>query len=340
MMMGRSSGRRKEEEEEGVLAQKKKTRRALEVKVPSFFRCPISLDVMRSPVSLCTGVTYDRSSIQRWLQSGNATCPATMQPLSSTDLVPNLTLLRLIRLWNDNAPNPNPNPNPNPSAITSTLSSSSSSSSPSAAVKELLREARDAADPAPALREIAAILEEDDEDEGEVDKDGLAAAVAPLLRVEGAEAAAARVLALVLAADGADKRAVAAAADPGASAAALARVLRTKEMGPRVDAARVLESLIAACGSESEAAAVAEAPDLIPELIRLAGEGDAPAAAAAAAAAMGCLAGIGAGSRRGRGEMVTRCAVGAAASGFMGGARRGGRRRRAARLKFWKRRRV
>lgn len=54
---------------------------------------------MQSPVSLCTGVTYDRSSIQRWLDSGNTTCPATMQPLSSTDLLPNLTLRRVIHLW-------------------------------------------------------------------------------------------------------------------------------------------------------------------------------------------------------------------------------------------------
>ena len=71
----------------------------LEVKVPNLFRCPISLDVMRSPVSLCTGVTYERASIQRWLDSGNTTCPATMLPLPSTDLVPNLTLRRLIALW-------------------------------------------------------------------------------------------------------------------------------------------------------------------------------------------------------------------------------------------------
>ncbi|OWM91428.1 U-box domain-containing protein 28-like [Punica granatum] len=69
------------------------------IAVPSFFRCPISLDVMRSPVSLSTGVTYDRSSIQRWLDDGNNTCPATMQVLSSTDLVPNLTLQRLIEIW-------------------------------------------------------------------------------------------------------------------------------------------------------------------------------------------------------------------------------------------------
>ncbi|KAI3507262.1 hypothetical protein L1887_22168 [Cichorium endivia] len=73
----------------------------LYLSVPSFFKCPISMDVMRSPVSLCTGVTYDRSSIQQWLDSGHNTCPATMQVLNSTDIVPNLTLRRLIHFWAD-----------------------------------------------------------------------------------------------------------------------------------------------------------------------------------------------------------------------------------------------
>nr|GMC62963.1 U-box domain-containing protein 27-like [Ipomoea batatas] len=73
----------------------------LYISVPSLFRCPISLDVMKSPVSLCTGVTYDRSSIQRWLDSGNNTCPATMQVLHSKDLVPNHTLQRLIQIWSE-----------------------------------------------------------------------------------------------------------------------------------------------------------------------------------------------------------------------------------------------
>ncbi|XP_019090378.1 PREDICTED: U-box domain-containing protein 28-like [Camelina sativa] len=69
--------------------------------VPCFFQCPISLDVMKSPVSLSTGVTYDRVSIQRWLDGGNNTCPATMQILQNKDFVPNLTLHRLIDLWSD-----------------------------------------------------------------------------------------------------------------------------------------------------------------------------------------------------------------------------------------------
>ncbi|KAF3509511.1 hypothetical protein F2Q69_00003753 [Brassica cretica] len=71
------------------------------ITVPSLFRCPISLDVMRSPVSLCTGVTYDRASIQRWLDGGNNTCPATMQILRTKYFVPNLTLQRLIKAWSD-----------------------------------------------------------------------------------------------------------------------------------------------------------------------------------------------------------------------------------------------
>ncbi|XP_010520322.1 PREDICTED: U-box domain-containing protein 27 [Tarenaya hassleriana] len=75
----------------------------LYITVPSFFRCPISLDVMKSPVSLCTGVTYDRASIQRWLDGGNNTCPATMQVLQSKEFVPNLTLQRLIELWSESA---------------------------------------------------------------------------------------------------------------------------------------------------------------------------------------------------------------------------------------------
>ncbi|GAU13194.1 hypothetical protein TSUD_303250 [Trifolium subterraneum] len=71
------------------------------ITVPTFFKCPISLDVMKSPVSLCTGITYDRSSIQRWLDDGNNTCPATMQTLYSKDIIPNRTLHSLIQIWTD-----------------------------------------------------------------------------------------------------------------------------------------------------------------------------------------------------------------------------------------------
>ncbi|PKA61542.1 E3 ubiquitin-protein ligase PUB23 [Apostasia shenzhenica] len=74
-----------------------------EVEVPSYFLCPISLQIMRDPVTLSTGITYDRCSIERWLFSGRrATCPVTKQPLPDSgegDLIPNHTLRRLIQSW-------------------------------------------------------------------------------------------------------------------------------------------------------------------------------------------------------------------------------------------------
>ncbi|MCO5580682.1 hypothetical protein L7F22_034552 [Adiantum nelumboides] len=71
----------------------------LNVQIPLHFRCPISLELMRDPVILSTGQTYDRSSIERWVASGNVTCPVTMQKLDDFTLIPNHTLRRLIQEW-------------------------------------------------------------------------------------------------------------------------------------------------------------------------------------------------------------------------------------------------
>ncbi|EEC77320.1 hypothetical protein OsI_15987 [Oryza sativa Indica Group] len=68
--------------------------------IPHLFRCPISLDIFTDPVTLCTGQTYDRPCIERWLAAGHRTCPVTMQPLGdATALVPNRTLRHLIERW-------------------------------------------------------------------------------------------------------------------------------------------------------------------------------------------------------------------------------------------------
>ncbi|XP_030531125.1 U-box domain-containing protein 18-like [Rhodamnia argentea] len=64
---------------------------------PEDFRCPISLELMTDPVTVSTGQTYDRSSIQRWLKAGNITCPKTGERLASTELVPNSALRKLIK---------------------------------------------------------------------------------------------------------------------------------------------------------------------------------------------------------------------------------------------------
>ncbi|GJN01908.1 hypothetical protein PR202_ga19212 [Eleusine coracana subsp. coracana] len=83
---------------------------------PELFLCPISMELMEDPVTVSTGVTYDRRSIQRWFfKYGKTTCPATMQRLTSFDLTPNHTLKRVISSWLDDR---------------SSSSSSSSSSSP------------------------------------------------------------------------------------------------------------------------------------------------------------------------------------------------------------------
>ncbi|KAK9064211.1 hypothetical protein SSX86_015591 [Deinandra increscens subsp. villosa] len=68
---------------------------------PDHFKCPISLEIMSDPVILSSGHTFDRPSIQRWLDSGHRTCPITKLPLSdSPSLIPNHTLRSLISSYN------------------------------------------------------------------------------------------------------------------------------------------------------------------------------------------------------------------------------------------------
>ncbi|CAL5021543.1 unnamed protein product [Urochloa decumbens] len=69
------------------------------VQVPWYFRCPISLELMRDPVTVSTGQTYDRASIESWVATGNTTCPVTRAPLADFTFIPNHTLRRLIQDW-------------------------------------------------------------------------------------------------------------------------------------------------------------------------------------------------------------------------------------------------
>ncbi|KAJ6381545.1 hypothetical protein OIU77_030262 [Salix suchowensis] len=72
---------------------------ASDVNVPADFRCPISLDLMRDPVVVATGQTYDRESISLWIESGHNTCPKTGQTLVHSNLIPNRALKNLIAMW-------------------------------------------------------------------------------------------------------------------------------------------------------------------------------------------------------------------------------------------------
>ncbi|XP_021770150.1 U-box domain-containing protein 3-like isoform X2 [Chenopodium quinoa] len=69
------------------------------IPIPSYFRCPLSLDFMLDPVIVASGQTFERSSIQIWLDHGLNTCPKTRQYLSHTNIIPNYTVKALIATW-------------------------------------------------------------------------------------------------------------------------------------------------------------------------------------------------------------------------------------------------
>ncbi|KAF5457544.1 hypothetical protein F2P56_021641 [Juglans regia] len=70
-----------------------------EITIPTYFRCPISLDLMRDPVTLSTGITYDRENIEKWIEAGNQTCPVSNQVLMSFDQIPNHAIRKMIQDW-------------------------------------------------------------------------------------------------------------------------------------------------------------------------------------------------------------------------------------------------
>jgi hypothetical protein len=69
------------------------------VNIPDEFRCPISLELMKDPVIVATGQTYERLCIEKWLASGHHTCPNTQQRMTNTTLTPNYVLRSLIAQW-------------------------------------------------------------------------------------------------------------------------------------------------------------------------------------------------------------------------------------------------
>lgn len=69
--------------------------------VPHEFLCPISLELMTDPVIVATGQTYERESIETWLNSDHKTCPKSGQILAHSSLLPNCALRNLIQEWSE-----------------------------------------------------------------------------------------------------------------------------------------------------------------------------------------------------------------------------------------------
>ncbi|KAG9453563.1 hypothetical protein H6P81_006467 [Aristolochia fimbriata] len=67
--------------------------------IPDEFRCPITLDMMRDPVIISSGHSYDRGAIAEWINSGHHSCPKSGRKLIHTALIPNFALRSLISQW-------------------------------------------------------------------------------------------------------------------------------------------------------------------------------------------------------------------------------------------------
>ncbi|KAH7365279.1 hypothetical protein KP509_18G018200 [Ceratopteris richardii] len=64
------------------------------------FICPITQDVMRDPVQIASGQTYERSAIERWFADGHTRCPTGVE-LPNTHMKSNIALKQSIAEWRD-----------------------------------------------------------------------------------------------------------------------------------------------------------------------------------------------------------------------------------------------
>ncbi|XP_062231488.1 U-box domain-containing protein 27-like [Phragmites australis] len=269
---------------------------------PAAFRCPISLEVMRSPVSLPTGATYDRASIQRWLDSGHRTCPATRLPLASTDLVPNLLLRRLIHLHAATLP-----PSPSPEEVLSQLAAADGE--PAAAEKAVRSLAAKIAPEKGKQASVASAVAADLDSavpallsfakggagaDARVDAVRILATVAPellsYLTEDGADKRgkvkmAVEALAAVLSADGVAEEAKEALV-ASLVAGDLSRIV-TMLLGTGANGVAVLEAILTSPVADADAkTAIADRSELFPDLVRILKDAASPAAIRCMAAAV------------------------------------------------------
>ncbi|GAA0156384.1 ubiquitin-protein ligase [Lithospermum erythrorhizon] len=69
------------------------------------FLCPLTKQVMRDPVTLENGITFEREAIEKWFKECKENgrkpiCPLTLKLLRSTELNPSISLRSTIQEWN------------------------------------------------------------------------------------------------------------------------------------------------------------------------------------------------------------------------------------------------
>ncbi|WCJ19926.1 U-box domain-containing protein 1 [Euphorbia peplus] len=104
MVFGNEEGEKTKEHQNVVVSRSftdvySSSSQSLLPNVPDEFRCPISLDLMRDPVIVASGHTYDRNSIAQWINAGHHTCPKSGQRLIHMALIPNYALKSLVHQW-------------------------------------------------------------------------------------------------------------------------------------------------------------------------------------------------------------------------------------------------
>ncbi|XP_051142134.1 U-box domain-containing protein 3 [Andrographis paniculata] len=83
----------------GYVSKLEKFRAVKGIEIPSYFLCPLSLELMSDPVIVSSGQTYERAAIEKWLDSGLERCPQTGNKLSHKNLICNFTVKALIANW-------------------------------------------------------------------------------------------------------------------------------------------------------------------------------------------------------------------------------------------------
>ncbi|CAH1438780.1 unnamed protein product [Lactuca virosa] len=90
-----------QEEDKNSQSRRYSFSQSMVINIPDEYRCPISLDLMRDPVIVASGHTYDRVSIAQWINSGHHTCPKSGKRLIHMALIPNYALKSLIHQYCD-----------------------------------------------------------------------------------------------------------------------------------------------------------------------------------------------------------------------------------------------
>ncbi|EEC85093.1 hypothetical protein OsI_32462 [Oryza sativa Indica Group] len=68
-------------------------------KIPSFFICPMTQEIMKDPHIAADGFTYEGEAIKDWLQRGHKTSPMTYLSFTHHELIPNNALRFAIQEW-------------------------------------------------------------------------------------------------------------------------------------------------------------------------------------------------------------------------------------------------